>query len=89
MGASELIGLMQKIVPYVTTALKATEIAPLIVGAVKDGVPTLEHTRVPLDGEWDYYGSSSQYILYDLAVAADYIHEYIYNDVFPLSLIHI
>lgn len=83
MGASELIGLMQKIVPYVTTSLKATEIAPLIVGAVKDGVPTLEHTRVPLDGEWDYYGSSSQYILYDLDVAADHIHEYIYNDVFP------
>lgn len=83
MNASELIGLMQKLVPYVTTSLSPTEIAPLIVGAVKDGVPTLEHTRVPLDGEWDYYGSSSEYILYDLDVAADHIHEYIYNDVFP------
>ena len=83
MSASELIGLMQKLVPYVTTSLSPTEIAPLIVGAVKDGVPTLEHTRVPLDGEWDYYGASSEYILYDLDVAADHIHEYIYNDVFP------
>ena len=83
MSASELIGLMQKLVPYVTTSLSPTEIAPLIVGAVKDGVPTLEHTRVPLDSEWDYYGSSSEYILYDLDVAADHIHEYIYNDVFP------
>ena len=83
MSASELIGLMQKLVPYVTTSLSPTEIAPLIVGAVKDGVPTLEHTRVPLDSEWDYYGASSEYILYDLDVAADHIHEYIYNDVFP------
>ncbi|WP_346704553.1 LCP family protein [uncultured Agathobaculum sp.] len=83
MSASDLIGLMQKLVPYVTTSLSPTEIAPLIVGAVKDGVPTLEHTRVPLDGEWDYYGASSEYILYDLDVAADHIHEYIYNDVFP------
>lgn len=83
MGASELIGLMQKLVPYVTTSLSPTEIAPLIVGAVQDGVPTLEHTRVPLDGEWNYYGSSSEYILYDLDVATDHIHEYIYNDVFP------
>lgn len=83
MSASELIGLMQKLVPYVTTSLSPTEMAPLIVGAVKDGVPTLEHTRVPLDGEWDYYGASSEYILYDLDVAADHIHEYIYNDVFP------
>lgn len=83
MSASELIGLMQKLVPYVTTSLSPTEMAPLIVGSVKNGVPTLEHTRVPLDGEWDYYGASSEYILYDLDVAADHIHEYIYNDVFP------
>ncbi|MGO5028020.1 LCP family protein [Candidatus Agathobaculum pullicola] len=83
MGASELIGLMQKIVPYVTTSLNPTEIAPLIVGAVKNGVPTLEHARVPLDSEWNYYGASSEYILYDLDVAADHIHEYIYNDVYP------
>lgn len=83
MSASELIGLMQKLVPYVTTSLSPTEIAPLIVGSVQNGVPTLEHTRVPLDGEWNYYGYSSEYILYDLDVAADHIHEYIYNDVFP------
>ena len=83
MSASELIGLMQKLVPYVTTSLSPTELAPLIVGSVKNGVPTLEHTRVPLDGEWDYYGASSEYILYDLDVAANHIHEYIYNDVFP------
>lgn len=83
MSASELIGLMQKLVPYVTTSLSPTEMAPLIVGSVKNGVPVLEHTRVPLDGEWDYYGASSEYILYDLDVAANHIHEYIYNDVFP------
>ena len=74
---------MQKLMPYVTTSLSPTEIAPLIVGAVRNGMPALEHTRVPLDGEWNYYGSSGEYILYDLDVAADHIHEYIYNDVFP------
>ena len=46
-------------------------------------MPEIEHTRVPLDGEWDYYGASSEYILYDVDVAADHIHEYIYNDVYP------
>ena len=83
MDASGLIGLMQKLIPYVTTSLSPTEIAPLIVGAVQHGTPTIEHTRVPLDGEWDYYGASSEYILYDVDVAADHIHEYIYNDVYP------
>ena len=83
MGASELIGLMQKLVPYVTTSLSPTELAPLIVGAVKGGVPTIEHVRVPLDGEWNYYGASSEYILYDLDQAADHIEQYIYNDIYP------
>ena len=50
MDASGLIGLMQKLMPYVTTSLSATEIAPLIVGALQHGVPELEHARVPLDG---------------------------------------
>lgn len=80
MGASELIGVMQKLVPYVTTSLSPTEIAPLIVGALKNGTPTIEHTRIPLDGEWNYYGASSEYILYDRDVAADHIHAYIYDD---------
>lgn len=80
LGASELIGTMRKLIPYVTTSLSPTEIAPLIVGAVKNGVPTLEHTRIPLDGEWTYSGASSEYITYDLDVAADHIHAYIYND---------
>lgn len=83
MSASRLIGLMQKLTPYVTTSLSAADLAPLIVGAVKNGVPTLEHTRVPLDGEWSYYGSSGEYILYDLKTAAQHIHDYIYSDVFP------
>lgn len=83
MSAGRLIGLMQKLMPYVTTSLSPTEIAPLIVGAVKNGAPALEHTRVPLDNEWNYYGSSGQYILYDLSTAASHIHDYIYNDIFP------
>lgn len=82
-SASELIGMMRKLIPYVTTSLSPTEIAPLIVGAVKNGVPSLEHTRVPLDGEWSYTGASNEYITYDLDVAAEHIRAYIYDDVTP------
>lgn len=83
LNASSLIGLMQKLVPYVTTSLSPTELAPLIVGSVKGGVPTIEHARVPLDGEWDYYGASSEYILYDLDQASSHIERYIYSDIYP------
>ena len=45
-SATELIGSMRKLVPYVTTSLSPTDMASLIVGAVKNGIPTLEHTDV-------------------------------------------
>ena len=73
-SATELIGSMRKLVPYVTTSLSPTDMASLIVGAVKNGIPTLEHTRIPVDGEWSYSGNSSEFITYDLDVAADHIH---------------
>lgn len=85
MNAPKLLRLMQKLMPYVTTSLKPSQIASLAVGAVQNGVPMLTHTRVPLDSEWDYYGASGQYILYDLDTAKTHIHEFIYNDVTPGS----
>lgn len=83
LNASKLLGLMQKLMPNVTTSLSVSKIAPLIVGAVKNGMPELTHTRLPLDGEWEYAGSSGEYILFDLDVAADHIQKFIYDDVFP------
>ena len=68
---------------YIAAALAPADVAPLIVGAVKNGVPAVEHVRFPLDGEWKYYGSSNEYIMYDVDVVADELHEYIYNDVTP------
>ena len=64
MDANGLLGIMNRLMPYVTTSLAPADIAPLIVGAVKNGVPAVEHVRFPLDGEWKYYGSSNEYIMY-------------------------
>ena len=83
MNASGLIGLMRDLIPYVTTSLSASEIAPLIVGALQHGMPTLEHARVPLDNEWYYSGPSNAYIEYNLATAAEHIRAYIYDDIYP------
>lgn len=83
MDANGLLGIMNRLMPYVTTSLAPADVAPLIVGAIKNGVPAVEHVRFPLDGEWKYYGSSNEYIMYDVDVVADELHEYIYNDVTP------
>lgn len=83
LNASKLLGLMQQMMPNVTTSLSAGKIASLIVGSVKNGMPELSHTRLPLDGEWEYGGASGEYILFDLDVAADHIQKFIYEDIFP------
>ncbi len=83
LSVNRMLMLMQKIMPFVTSSLSPTDIAPLVVGALKNGMPQLEHTRVPLDGEWEYYGQSGQYIKFNVYAAADEIHNYIYDDVFP------
>lgn len=80
LSASKLIKLMQTVLPEVTTSLSTTEIAPLVVGAVQNGVPELSHIRLPLDGTWSYAGSENQYISFDLDLAAQALYDYIYND---------
>ena len=79
-SATELIGMMPRLLPYVTTSLKKTEMAALAKGLFAHGRPTMEHTRVPADGEWNYGGSQEEYIVYDLDKAAQEINDFIYGD---------
>lgn len=84
-STSELIAMMPRLLQYVTTSLKPTEIVSLGLGVFSHGTPDIEHTRVPLDGEWDYGGSSNEYIVYDLDKAARRINTYIYDDIAPTA----
>ncbi len=80
MNAPKLLRLMRKVMPYVTTSLRPSQVASLAVGAVQNGVPKLTHTRIPYDTEWDYAGASSEYISYDLDTAKRHVHEFFYGD---------
>ncbi len=82
MSKKDLLTLVQKFLPYVTTSLSTKELLPLVVGALQNGMPTMEHTRVPLDSEWEY-SSDGVYIEYDLEHAAQLIDQYIYDDITP------
>lgn len=82
-STTELIAMMPRLLQYVTTSLKPTEMISLGLGVFSHGTPVIEHTRVPLDGEWNYGGSSNEYIVYDLEKAARRINTYIYDDIAP------
>lgn len=76
----ELVAMMPRLLPYVTTSLKKTEMLSLAKGLFQNGKPEIEHTRFPKDGEWAYGGSSNQYIVYDVDKVAKQIDAYIYGD---------
>lgn len=75
----ELITLMPKLMPYITTSLTKTEMISLAKGALSKGIPEIEHYRVPEDGQWNYGGSNDEYIVYDLNKAAETIDNYLYT----------
>mgnify|MGYP005788534469 FL=1 len=77
---TELVAMMPRLLPYVTTSLKKSEMVSLAKGLFANGQPQIEHSRVPKDGEWEYGGSQEQYIVYDLDKAAEDINDYIYGD---------
>lgn len=76
---TELVAMMPRLLPYVTTSFKKTEMIALAKGLFAKGKPEIEHMRFPKDGEWEYGGSSNQYIVYDVKEVANQINEYIYN----------
>lgn len=77
---TELVAMMPRLLPYVTTSLKKSEMVSLAKGLFANGQPQMEHSRVPKDGEWEYGGSQEQYIVYNLDKAAQDINDYIYGD---------
>lgn len=82
-SVAELAELMPKLLPYVTTSLKKTEMLSLAAGLFQHGRPSMQHTRFPQDGEWAYGGSQGQYIVYDVQAIGRQIDAYIYDDVLP------
>lgn len=87
LSAGELVTLVQTMMDDVTTSLSPAELMPLVLGAVKGGMPELVHTRVPVDGAWEY-SPSGQYIVYDLEQASDALRAFIYDDILPVSAAH-
>lgn len=80
----ELVQLAPKMLKYVTSDLSLLEITGLAAGMLRHGMPEISHSRIPVDGQWQYGGSSGQYIVFDVEKAAQQLNDYIYEDI-PLS----
>jgi|GluameStandDraft_1065615.scaffolds.fasta_scaffold27756_2 LCP family protein required for cell wall assembly len=81
---AELAAMMPRMMPYVTTSLKKSEMLSLAKGLFANGKPQIEHARLPQDGDWHYGGAQEEYIVYDLDKAAKQLNDYIYDNI-PIS----
>lgn len=84
LSISELVQLAPKMLKYVTSDLSLLEITGLAAGMLRHGMPEIGHGRIPVDGTWQYGGSSNQYIVFDVDKAAQQLNDYIYEDI-PLA----
>ncbi len=82
LSIGKLADLAVEILPNMKTSLKISELTPLMGGMLRNGKPSVEHFRIPVDGCWEY-SSDGAYILFDTEEASQQLHDYIYDDKLP------
>lgn len=80
-----LLRFVNGLMPNVVTSLSKQDFISLGLKSVSHGKPSMEHIRLPLDGEWQYSTTSNgmSVITFSDDVLSQHMHDYIYNDVTP------
>lgn len=80
----QCVKFMNALLPNMRSSLSADDIIYMGINTIRHGMPKMEHTRLPLDGEWNYatIGGAS-YITFSDEVLTQHLHDYIYNDIQP------
>lgn len=80
-----LVRFLNGLMPNITTSLSKDDFMLLAKTAVRKGKPKMEHTRLPLDGEWRYGTTADgmSVITFSDEVLAQHLKEYFYDDITP------
>ncbi|MGN1030044.1 MAG: LCP family protein [Butyricicoccaceae bacterium] len=82
----QCIRFMNALLPNMRSSLSTSDILYMGMHTISHGMPDMEHTRLPLDGEWSYATiNGGSYITFNDDVLADHLHDYIYDDVKPVA----
>lgn len=84
LSPTQAIATAKSLMRNVTTSLSVGDITAIATAGLANGMPQIEHTRLPLDGDWQYEKIKGvDYITFDLDKTAKRLHDYIYDDIFP------
>lgn len=80
----KMLKFVHGLMPNITSSLSKSDFIKLGLRTVMHGIPKMEHTRLPLDGEWDYRDVDGMSVItFSDAKLAEHLHDYLYNDVMP------
>lgn len=81
-----LLKFLHGLMPNITSSMSKTDFWYMGLRTIVHGMPSMEHIRLPLDGEWEYGTASGMSVIkFDNDVLAEHLHEYIYEDITPTA----
>ena len=79
-----LLKFLHGLMPNVTSSMSKSDFWYMGLHTIAHGMPSLDHIRLPLDGEWSYGTSGGMSVIkFDDDVLTEHLHEYIYDDITP------
>lgn len=82
-----LLRFLHGLMPNITSSMSKSDFWYMGLRTVIRGMPSMEHIRLPLDGEWEYGSTSSgmSVVKFSDDVLAQHLKDYIYDDVAPTA----
>ena len=83
-----LLKFLHGLMPNITSSMSKTDFWYMGLRTVVHGMPSMDHIRLPLEGEWQYGTTSDgmSVIQFNDNVLAQHLHNYIFNDITPQAI---
>lgn len=83
-----LLRFLHGLMPNITSSMSKSDFWYMGLHTIVHGMPSMDHLRLPLDGEWQYGTTDSgmSVVKFNDAVLAQHLRDYIYKDITPTAL---
>ncbi|MGM9630540.1 LCP family protein [Butyricicoccus sp.] len=83
-----LLRFLHGLMPNITSSMSKTDFWYMGLRTVVHGMPSMDHIRLPLEGEWQYGTTSDgmSVIQFNDNVLAQHLHNYIFDDITPQAI---
>ncbi|MDO4173882.1 MAG: LCP family protein [Eubacteriales bacterium] len=81
-----LLRFLHGLMPNVTSSMSKGDFVYMGLRTILHGIPSMQHIRLPLDGEWEYGTASGMSVIkFSNEKLASHLNDYIYKDIDPTA----